>query len=236
MGYLRATASAVLDTLFPIQCLGCQKEGWWLCERCEKRIEIETEDACIVCKVRSENGRTCFSCRKACDLDAVMRFLDYDDLLVQRILQTAKYSHVQQALHCLLKAVEPHVKAKLDQLEFDARAFMYVPVPLHPRRLRDRGFNQSEIIAARVAGAVGGEIKDVLKRLKDRPPQAKLDEFDRAINIKDNIQCTDPAAVAGKYVCLIDDVTTTGSTLDECARTLKRAGAKEVWGLVLAKG
>lgn len=236
MGYLRASAKAVMDTFFPIECLGCQQEGRWLCERCEKRIEIETEDACIVCKVRSRNGRTCFTCKKNCNLDAVMRFFDYDDLLVQRILQTAKYNYVQRALHCLLKAVEPHVKAKLDQLEFDARAFMYVPVPLHTRRRRDRGFNQSEIIAERVAYVVGGKMQAVLKRRKDRPPQAKLDEFDRAVNIKDNIQCTDPAAVAGKYICLVDDVTTTGSTLDECARTLKRAGAKEVWGLVLAKG
>lgn len=236
MGAIKAAGKFVLDTFFPIECLGCQKGGDWLCDWCAKRIGIEGEDVCIVCKVRARNGRTCFSCKKACALDAVMRFLNYDDLIVQRLLRTAKYSYVRRALHCLLNAVEPHIKAKLEMLEFDARAFVYVPVPLHARRLRERGFNQSEIIAARVAQAVGGQMKIALKRRKDRPPQAKLDEFDRAVNIKDNIQCVNPAAVNGKYVCLVDDVTTTGSTLDECARTLRAAGAQEVWGLVLAKG
>lgn len=236
MGVVKVAGKFVLDTFFPIECLGCQEEGEWLCDRCARRIGIEDEDVCIVCKARAQNGHTCFSCKKICALDAVMRFLDYDDLLVRRLLQAAKYGYVQQALHRLLDTVEPHIKAKLEMLEFDARAFVYVPVPLHPRRLRDRGFNQSEIIAGRVAGAVGAAMAPILKRKKDRPPQAKLDEFDRAVNIKDNIRCINPAAVNGKYVCLVDDVTTTGSTLDECARTLRDAGAQEVWGLVLAKG
>ena len=228
--------AAILDTFFPIECLGCQKEGKWLCGSCGKRISIETEDVCLVCKTLSFAGRTCFACKKACALEGVIRFFDYDDILVQWLIQMAKYGYVQKALDCLLEVVEPHVRPKLDLLDMDARAFVYVPVPLHARRQRDRGFNQAEVIARRIAGLVGAEMSPVLKRRKDRPPQATLTETDRAVNIKNNILCLDKILVNGKYVCLVDDVTTTGSTLDECARTLKAAGAQAVWGLVLAKG
>lgn len=226
----------ILDTLLPIECLGCQEEGAWLCGVCRDQITLETQEACYVCKNFSFGGRTCFPCQKIYSLAAVVSFLDYDQELVRQALQLAKYSYVQEALTPLIEAVIPHLIVKIEALDIDPRALTFVPVPLHPRRLRDRGFNQAQLIAKRLAVVSGSQCVEVLKRRFWTPPQAKLDEFDRRRNIKGNIVCSNSEAVQGHRVVVVDDVATTGSTLEACGRALRAAGAAEVWGLVLAKG
>ncbi len=226
----------ILDVLFPIECVSCKAEGTWACEACRKRILIKVEDDCLICKRPSPSGKICFACQKSCTLGGLFSFLDYDHLLVKQLLKVAKYGYVKDALNPLIQTVEPYLMSKLGWLEIDPRALVFVPVPLHPRRLRDRGFNQAEIIARRFAEVSGGQFVSALVRRRHLPAQASLDEFDRARNIKGNILCTDPQAIQGKFVCLVDDVVTTGSTLDECGRALRAASASEVWGIVLAKG
>ncbi|MBI2551968.1 ComF family protein [Candidatus Uhrbacteria bacterium] len=230
------SARFILDTLFPIECLGCKKEGTWACLRCLKRIPIQTEDCCLVCKLPVKRGKTCFACRKIFTLEGVFSFLDYDYGLVKSILKAAKYGYVRGALDPLIRIVEDYFLSKLEFLDADPRALIFVPVPLHPRRLRDRGFNQAEIIARRFAAISGGQSVPALVRRRHRPPQASLDEIDRARNIRHNIWCVEPEAIRGKFVCVVDDVATTGSTLGECGRALRQARASEVWGMVLAKG
>lgn len=236
MRALRTLGGLVLDTVFPIECLGCGKEEEWLCMRCAARIPLEARDLCFICKHESIGGRTCFTCRRNFSLAGVVRLVDYDVPLVREALRVAKYGYVEAVLSPLLKALTAHLAPKLDMLDIDPRASLFVPVPLHSRRMRQRGFNQAALVAQAVAGACGATVAPVLARRRAVPPQASLDEADRVRNVKGNFVCIDPAAVRGRYMFVVDDVATTGTTLHECGGALKDAGAQEVWGLVLAKG
>ncbi len=110
-----------------------------------------------------------------------------------------------------------------------------VPVPLHPRRLRRRGYNQAVLLARELGKLSGLEVNyGLLKRVKDNPPQAEAPSLEqRRLNVDESFDCRSDAA--GAKIILIDDVATTGSTLSACAEALKRAGASSVWGLTLTR-
>ena len=109
-----------------------------------------------------------------------------------------------------------------------------VPVPLHRRRLRERGYNQSELLAREVAKERALPVLDgILVRTRDTPPQVSLSYDDRVKNVEGSFECR--ADVSGRSLILVDDVVTTGSTLFACAAALKAGGAVAVWGLALAR-
>ncbi|MEW6034100.1 MAG: phosphoribosyltransferase family protein [Chloroflexota bacterium] len=109
-------------------------------------------------------------------------------------------------------------------------------VPLHPRRLRERGYNQSSLLARGLGQATGLPVdKGTLLRLRDTPPQARTASAEERLqNVVGAFSCRD-RLLQGKRVLLIDDVCTSGATLDACATALKRMGASSVWGLTLAR-
>ena len=127
----------------------------------------------------------------------------------------------------LFRAIEPR-RAEL------GASLVVVPVPLHPARLAERGFNQSALLARRVASHVKAPAAmRALERLQDTPRQTSLDRRARARNVAGAFAVRAPAALRGSDVLLIDDVRTTGSTLDACARVVARAGARQVaWAVV----
>ncbi len=109
-------------------------------------------------------------------------------------------------------------------------------VPLHPRRLRERGYNQSALLARDMAGYVNlPVIEDCLVRVKQAKPQVRAaDVEERRKNVADAFLCRDER-VKGKQIILVDDVCTSGATLESCAAALKNKGARSVWGLTLAR-
>lgn len=109
------------------------------------------------------------------------------------------------------------------------------PVPLHWFRKFTRGYNQSDMICRELGRRMGVEICDALKRTRWTPPQAQLSRSKRTRNLSNAFAVRDNAAVAGKSIMLVDDVMTTGTTLNECARKLVKAGAKEVNVLTIAR-
>jgi ComF family protein len=112
-----------------------------------------------------------------------------------------------------------------------------VPVPLHPRKQRQREFNQAEYLAAGLGRAVKVPVlKRGVRRVKDTSTQTKLDAEARARNMRDAFAVRDPTVFAGKRLVLLDDVFTTGATLNSCAKTLRGAGAREVIALAVARG
>lgn len=119
-----------------------------------------------------------------------------------------------------------------DGLSFD----VIVPVPIHRRRMRQRGYNQSEILATGLGNSMGIEVdRQCLRRVTYAGPQARASTADeRRANVAQAFECG-PGRVEGKKVAVIDDVTTTGATLRACAAALKRAGAAEVWGITVAR-
>jgi len=119
----------------------------------------------------------------------------------------------------------------------DRGSTVVVPVPLHRRRLNWRGFNQAEIIGNGISSYLKLNFQNLLVRIRNHVPQAQIsDRQSRIANATGISKCMEPELVQGKTILLVDDVATTGSTLDDCARALKAAGAKEVIGFVFARG
>ena len=112
-----------------------------------------------------------------------------------------------------------------------------IPIPLHKNKLKKRGFNQAEELAKGISKFLEKPIfNDVLLKIKPTFAQMELSKEKRRENIKGAFVCQKPIVVRGKKILLVDDIFTTGATMEECARVLKEAGAREVWGAVVARG
>lgn len=252
----------VLDVLFPIECLGCKKEGEWLCRECLVEIPLNDKFNCPLCDRFSFWGRVCERCAFGQkNLEGVLVASHYSNEILQQAIQLLKYQFVTGLAHPLgdlladfLKKLENnkelqknflnHERVKFLELEkviktpdlFFDQSTILIPVPLHKKRLRERGFNQSELLAKRLSEKTGQRVIDkAIIRKKYTLPQVDLKMNERKENIRDAFFCLDSALIEDKKVILIDDVLTTGATMTECAKVLKAAGAKEVWGLALAR-
>ena len=113
---------------------------------------------------------------------------------------------------------------------------VFIPIPLHKTKKRKRGFNQSELIAKELSKSLNIPLKtDILVKTKKTQTQTNLTKEQRAENVKNAFIIKNPQSIEGKTVFLVDDVFTTGSTMKECAKTLKKAGATYVWGIAVAR-
>ncbi len=196
---------SILDQLFPRRCIGCQQEGI---------------DACAACL------STLPQASKWMDIDGlhVWSAYDYNASGIDRYIQAWKYRGVTTFIgDWLALVVWPAIDADL-----------IIPVPLHRRRLLERGFNQAETIAKHL-GRVSGAPLSQAKRKRFTKAQAQCDGEERRRNVKGAF-AIEEQAVRGKCVLLVDDVVTTGSTLNELAQALQAAGAKEVSAICLARG
>ncbi len=240
---LTQVKSFVLDTLFPINCLYCGQEDVWLCEACQKNIELLSFQKCPLCeKTITESGTVCRSCKADSKLDGLLVATHYKDNQLSKLIHLYKYKFIED-LHLPLGKLLVRIIAKSDLPLPD----MLVPVPLHPRRLRWRGFNQSALLADYIGKnlTAGFEITihtNILHRKRYTPPQMKIKKYaERIANLQQAFSLskkavTDmPSLLQGKTILLVDDVATTGTTLFECAKILKAGGAKKVFAVVIAR-
>lgn len=114
-------------------------------------------------------------------------------------------------------------------------ADLIVPVPLHPRRFKERGFNQSELLAAALAKPGRGRLSRCLVRIRNTPSQTDLNARQRRRNVRDAFSTISEPSLGGAVVVLVDDVVTTGATLRECASVLRKGGAREVRSITVAR-
>lgn len=136
----------------------------------------------------------------------------------------------------LAKPLAEFVVAALEEQAAIWRDSILIPVPLHARRKRKRGFNQAEALAAELGRLTGRPVeRRVLRRVSDIPPQTTMGRDERRRNVRGAFRVVRPERVRGRIVVLVDDVITTGSTLGECARELRRAGAADVRALTVAR-
>ncbi len=229
-GLSRLTHSA-LNLVLPLHCLGCQGNGLLLCPTCTETLPSLDPPFCRVCADPGLDGRAgaCGRCQAgALAVDGIRA-----PLLMEGLIQDAIY-HLK---YRNLRALSPELAELLYcYLQTHPLPGVYlVPVPLHPSRLRRRGYNQALLLARELGKLSGLEVNDgLLKRIKDTPPQAEATSLEqRRLNVAGSFDCR--GDVAGSKIILIDDVATTGSTLSACAEALKRAGASSVWGLTLAR-
>ncbi len=205
-------------------CRGSARE--LLCEPCMADLPRLDAFACPRCALASPSGRTCGRCL-ATDpsYDATIAALGYA-FPADTLIHALKFSG-ELSIAPLLAAT------LLEKLPRDA-ATCIVPVPLSAAKLRLRGYNQAAEIARRLASGSGvGLDVSLCERALDTPPQSELPWAERARNVRGAFRCT--RSIDGATIAVVDDVMTTGATLDEMARTLKKAGARRVVNWVVAR-
>lgn len=231
-GIIQEYTQALLDLLYPPRCVSCQNPDAWLCPRCLNNIVFITAPLCERCGTSlATSFASCGQCRK--------NPLKYIDGI--RAASSFKNNPIRPAIHFLKYNNRKAVAAILGKILSDAyhryglSADVIVPVPLHPARLRERGYNQSELLARNVSRILSLPINTTtLQRVRQTKSQMELGAEERYLNVAGAFICRDNA-LASQRVLLIDDVCTTGSTLAACADALKQGGVAAVWGLTLAK-
>jgi len=236
----------ILDTLFPISCVICKKENAWFCQNCFEKIEIVSEQVCPYCeKISSTKGAICPKCKlyfskknKEIFLDNLLVSAKYKRGRLSKVIHVYKYNFISDLSIPLGKIIlKALVKNNIPIPD------LIIPIPLHPRRLRWRGFNQAELLADFISLnlTIGLEIpieKNVLQRKKYTPPQMKIKSYKERVSNMQGAFCLkkeEIKKIKNQNILLIDDVSTTGSTLLECAKILKFFGAKKVFGAVIAR-
>lgn len=218
----------LLELFFPSFCVGCNKIGYFLCPECESRIVKIKAQTCPDCGAINTRGKYCNRCRKEKSLIGIVSYGYFKDELLKELIHIYKYEKVAGLADLLTKLLSQTIKN--EGIRFNIVFY----VPLTRKREAWRGFNQSELMAARVAKEFEVDLGR-LKKIKETKTQVGLTKKERTKNIKGVFKLVEPKNLAGKRVLLLDDVATTGATLNECARVLKKAGARAVYGAVLAK-
>ncbi len=235
--------SWLLDLLFPRLCLGCDillsDDGESrVCQTCVGGIKTRNDFACTFCNSPSAAGVTCPFCKTGRFLDRIFVAASYDNPLVEKMVKMMKYRFVGSLAETMAGFMAKYLERRfLSGFSVDHDSTLIVPVPLHRRRLNWRGFNQAEIIGRGIGAHLGLDFQDILARKRNHAPQAQTsDRQARIANAAGIFKCVKPELARDKIIFLIDDVATTGSTLDDCARALKETGAREIIGFVFAKG
>ncbi len=237
---LTAVRNFILDTLFPVSCLSCGKPDTWLCDGCIARIPPRLEQVCPLCEKRiTPGGQTCFSCRRKSPLSGLLAAASYESNILAQAVHYYKYRFIEDFKYPLGEILtKAYLNSRLSLPD------LIIPVPLHKRRLRLRGFNQSELLADFLGQnlAPGFEIpviSSLLIRNRYTYPQMRIKDYSkRQKNIENAFSLGREAPtnkLKGKNILLVDDIATTGSTLFECAKILKKSGAKEVFAVVIAR-
>lgn len=215
----------------PARCVGCRREGTWLCRECLAKIPVAVHQNCLVCGQPAIGGFTHPGCQSRYNPERFLVPFEFRGPL-QSAVRRAKY-HGTFALLSDLAAI---VALWLEQssIEFLPEAIL-VPVPLHKFRQWERGYNQSLIFANHLSRNLGLAVDaGLLTRQRYTTSQTQLSPEERRRNVRDVFQGS--SEVKGRNIVLVDDVATTGATLLEGARALKHAGARTVWCLTIARG
>jgi ComF family protein len=219
-----------IDSFFPRRCFGCGKLGGFLCLDCRRTLPRLLPPLCPKCGRPQASGILCPGCTQSqTQIDGIRSVFRFDEVMRQAIHQL-KYHNLKAISSCLAELLADYLR--LSPLPGEA----IVPVPLHPRRLKERGYNQSGLLAKELGKLTDLPVlQDGLIRIKEARPQVKASDVkERRMNVANAFICQDEG-VSGKQVVLVDDVCTSGATLESCALALKNKGAITVWGLTLAR-
>lgn len=224
-----ATAQALLNLLYPTRCVACGRAAELLCRDCQRNIQFVEPPICPRCGQSTATAELCRSCRlQPLQIDGI-RSVGYLEGALQTAIHRFKYSNLR-ALAVPLGGLAAEHLARCN-LPVDT----LVPVPLHTSRLRERGYNQANLLAREIAAMTGLSVfSESLLRVRSTLPQVGLTAMERRKNVDAAFQCASDT-MKGRSVLLVDDVCTTGATLEACSLALRAAGAEVVWGFTLAR-
>ncbi len=292
----------LLELFFPSFCLGCQKEGTYLCSDCQSILEISEYNYCLCNRnplrlppqgkpsttfaeksfsrkddfTRTNNlinkkilnakvvlGKLQGKCPRCQDkkLSGLYSALPYKEkFLTRKLIHNFKYEpYIKDLAKILVNILIEHFVLSKNNTEEIWENSILIPIPLEKKKLKSRGYNQAEELAKELSKVLEVPlITDVLIKTTPTLPQMKLSAIQRQENLKNAFSINPvrnkspeaiadvfshrisngvkkPAEIAGKKIFLVDDVYTTGATMEECAKILKKSGAKTVWGIVIAR-
>jgi len=208
--------SALWDWLFPPRCVACDARGAWLCPACLGRIKYFSTSW----QLEEEDIAPLQGAQAAAPLEGPLR--------------AAIHQFKYQGVRVLAEVLGDILHKGWCVNPWPAEVI--VPVPLHPSRLRQRGYNQSAVLSRELSRRTGLPVAEaVLERIAPTRPQVGLSAEERADNVRNAFSCVDPG-LPHANVLLVDDVWTTGATMRACGQALLSGGVQAVWGLTLARG
>ncbi len=211
----------IKDYVFPVYCLDCKKEGAWICEGCAEQIK--------------ESELTEFFDRKKSGVKILFSTLPYDEEgLSGRALKVFKYDFSEEMFDFFSPIIKDYF---LTRKKYFEKIDMIIPIPLHPRRFAERGFNQSEKIAKIIGDVLQKEVQNLaMFRVKYTKNQARLSKFEREENIKDAFELNKKYTFLNKKILLVDDVFTTGATMKECGNLFVKKRTNGIYAFTLFRG
>lgn len=237
----------ILDFLFPRKCLGCGQAGGYFCSSCLNLVSLKPQRICPMCSQFSVGGLVHQNCQRPYGPDGLTSIFAYQGV-IEKAIKKLKYKFVSDLAKDL---VELFLSFCGEDKTFAqvclSRNVFFVPIPLHSARFRWRGFNQAELLGRMIAENLKiNFLPDLLLRVKNTKPQVELDKNERQANLRGaftpnkNSKFIMPSSrdfceMHDSELIIFDDVWTSGATLREAAKVLKRNGAKKVWCLTLAR-
>jgi ComF family protein len=219
-----------LNFLFPHRCIGCGREGELICSSCLINLPRIVPPVCPRCGRPQSSSILCPDCvKRQSYIDGIRSSYRFEGVIRQAIHQF-KYRNLRSLATPLAQLISNYLKS------YPIPGDILIPVPIHKRRMRERGYNQSLLLAKKLGKLTDlPAIENCLVRRIQSPPQARSASVEeRHSNVAYAFVCND-SLINGRQVLLIDDVATSGATLDACAKALKATGASSVWGLTLAR-
>jgi ComF family protein len=218
-----------IDVLFPPHCGGCRAGGSLWCDSCQSKLAFIREPLCAKCGEPNTSSRLCSKCRQHPLKIEFIRAVVIFQGTIRDAIHRFKYERLSSLAGPFGDLLAQY------WIDNNLQADWLVPVPLHSARQRDRGYNQSALLARRLSDRTQTPtIGQALKRIRITAVQMELDAAERRKNVAGAFECVD-RRIKDKRVCIIDDVCTTGATLDACAEAVYQAGAASVFALTLAR-
>ena len=225
--YIYRLALEIIDLIFPKYCIGCGQEGEILCQQCRNKVKWADQLRCDLCGKIIYSRRLCSQCRKSTGMCDFVSIGPMENLL-REALHKFKYEDLKQVSPALGEMIAGNITDR------QMMPGILVPMPLHYTRLRERGYNQSALIARSLNKYLNWPVVDALVRVKKTHQQMKLHREARLENVKGAFLCRYDLGKCDMPVYLVDDVMTTGATMKEAAKVLKKAGADKIVGVAAA--
>jgi len=224
---------AAIGWLAPPTCIGCGQEGSVLCEGCGAAEVTPFGVKCWRCGALSERAKTCKRCYRPGSPRHVWVTTDYEGLS-KELIRIYKFGHLRAAAGPLTAMMAETFLSHNSDEEIQKANYLIVPIPTATSRIRQRGFGHAELLAASLSKKLKLEHKSSLRRLGQQR-QVGSRRAQRLKQSEGNYYLPNPESVAGRHILLVDDVITTGATLQTSTSVLKQSGTKRVDALVFAK-
>jgi len=227
----------ITELLFPKFCLGCGFLGRYLCPSCQKQLKVHNRPTCFYCGKASYLGLTHPGCLKKLDVDGMISIFYYNSLL-KKVIKNLKYRLATKVWEEFWPSLNPQALKPLLLFKEIVKDGVIQPIPLTKTKLKERGFNQTELISQYFQKFLNLPMADYLIRKKETLAQAQLkSKKERYHNLHGAFGLKEKKInLSGQKIVLVDDVITSGSTVKEAAKVLKRANAGKIYILSLARG